>query len=265
MDSRSLNDLLPWVIAGLWPLLWLAETGSPLRRPAAGERLRHAVRNLGVVAVGAAFNLAWGPSLALVSDWARGHGLGLLALVPLPGWLDVLAGVVLLDLIDYWRHRAHHRLPLLWRLHSVHHLDEAPDSSTGLLNHPLEVVPSLAIFAAGVVVFGVSPLALALRMVIGMGALLFHHSNLALPARLDAALCLLTPTPRTHRVHHARRTPLTDSNFGTVFTLWDRLLGTWREVPDAGALETGLDDFPRQTAGALLAHPFRRAITAPRP
>lgn len=263
VDSQALYDALPFVIGVLWPLLWLAESARPLRRPAPGERVRHVVRNVGVMIGGFAVNAVYGPTLALIAGWTQERGVGLLALAPLPLWLDLLAGVLLLDLIDYWRHRAHHHLAPLWRLHQVHHLDEAPDSSTGLLNHPLEVIPSLAIFTAGVLAFGISPLALAVRMLVGMGALLFHHSNLALPPRLDAALSLVTPTPRTHRVHHARRAPLTDSNFGTVFTFWDRLFGTWRVVPDPGALDTGLDDWPRQSAGALLLHPFKRPPRSP--
>lgn len=245
------------MIALGWPLLWLAETVRPLRAPAPGERVRHAGRNLGVIAAGLVVNLIWGPLMAALCAWALAGGVGLLNLVALPGWLELGAGVLLVDLVDYWRHRAHHRFRPLWRLHQVHHLDEAPDSSTGMLNHPLEVFPSLAFFAVAILAFGISPLALALRTVVGMAALLFHHSNLALPRPLDAALSLLTPTPRTHRVHHARRMPLTDSNFGTVFTLWDRLFGTWRELPEVEALDTGLDDYPRQGAGAMLLHPLR--------
>ena len=115
-----------------------------------------------------------------------------------------------------------------------------------MLNHPLEIVPGLAVFVVAAALFGVSPMALAVRTLMGMVAVLFHHSNLAVPPALDAALSLVTPTPRTHRVHHSRRMPLTDTNFGTVLTWWDRLFGTWRVVPDAAAIDTGLEDYPRQ-------------------
>jgi sterol desaturase/sphingolipid hydroxylase (fatty acid hydroxylase superfamily) len=107
------------------------------------------------------------------------------------------------------------------------------------------------------VLFGASPISVAVRVLVGMSLIVFHHSNLALPARLEAMLRWVTPTPGTHRVHHARHAPLTDSNYGTCFTWWDRLFGTWRELPEIEKLDTGLDAYPRQSAVAMLLHPFR--------
>lgn len=259
MTPEVLNALVPASVLLGWPLLLAVERWRPLTDPPPTGKARHVLRNLGVVAVGFAFNFPVGPVLLLVAAWARARGLGLLALAPLPPWLDVLAGAVLMDLVDYGRHRLVHRVPLLWRLHRVHHLDESPDSSTGMLNHPLEAVPSLLVFAVAVPVLGLSPMAIAVRMMVGMSLLLFHHSNLALPDVLDRALAWLTPTPRTHRVHHARDLPWTDSNFGTCLTVWDRLFGTWRERADVARMPTGLDGEPRPGVGAMLASPFRRA------
>jgi sterol desaturase/sphingolipid hydroxylase (fatty acid hydroxylase superfamily) len=259
VDATTLNQLSPFVIAAAWLVVLVAETVSPLRQRTHGERAKHIGRNLLVVVLGFAVNFFHGPMLAFTGSWARDHGVGLLAMLQLPLWADVLAGVVLLDVVDYWRHRVHHSFPLFWRLHRVHHLDESVDSSTGLLNHPFEVFSSLIIVAPAMVLLGVTPLALATRILVGMGLIVFHHSNLALPPKLDAALSLVTPTPRTHRVHHARRPPLTDSNYGTCFTWWDRLFGTWRELAEVEKLDTGLDEYPRQSAVAMLLHPFRRS------
>ena len=261
VDAKALNDISPLVIGAAWFVVLIAETVSPLTaRRTAAERARHIGRNLGVVVGGVVVNFFHGPVLALAGGWARSNGFGLLTVLALPAWLDIVVGVVLLDLVDYWRHRIHHHFPPFWRLHQVHHLDESVDSSTGLLNHPFEVFSSLLLVAPAMVLLGVAPIALAVRVLIGMSLIVFHHSNFALPRWLDHALSLVTPTPRTHRVHHARHAPLTDSNYGTCFTWWDRMFGTWRELPDVETLDTGLDEYPRQGTIAMLLHPLKSQV-----
>jgi sterol desaturase/sphingolipid hydroxylase (fatty acid hydroxylase superfamily) len=260
VDAKAVNDLAPLVLLGAWGLVLIAETVRPMRPRAPGERLRHLGRNLAVVAGGLLINFFHAPALALAGGWVRAQGFGLLPALSLPLWADTLLGVVLLDLADYWRHRVHHHFPPFWKLHQVHHLDEAVDSSTGLLNHPFEVFSSLLVVGPAMVLFGASPLALAVRVMVGMSLIVLHHSNLALPKSLDAALRLVTPTPATHRVHHLRHAVHSDSNYGTCFTWWDRLFGTWQLVPDIATRDTGLDAYPRQSAGAMLLHPFRRKV-----
>jgi sterol desaturase/sphingolipid hydroxylase (fatty acid hydroxylase superfamily) len=244
------------IVAGP-PVWWLAETLRPLSTVTPkGQRLAHLRRNGVLIALGVVVNGAAGALFAWLVPFARSHHTGLLAALALPLPLDIAATVLAYDLVDYWRHRLHHAWRPLWRLHQVHHLDEAVDVSTGYLNHPLEVVPMALAFAALTLLLAPSPEGYALRLLLAMGALAFHHADLALPAWLDAALARVTPTPRTHRVHHARRLPWTDSNFGTVFTWWDRLFGTWRTREDVACMETGVEDLPRLGARALLRHPF---------
>jgi len=249
------------------PVWWLAETLRPLSTVTPRhQRLRHLGRNGVLIALGLVVNGAAGALFAWLVPWARAQHLGVLARPELPPALDVALTVLAYDFVDYWRHRLHHAWRPLWRLHQVHHLDEAVDVSTGYLNHPLEVVPMALTFAALTLVLAPSPEGYAVRLLLAMGALAFHHANVALPPWLDRALTAVTPTPRTHRVHHARHVPWTDSNFGTVFSWWDRLFGTWRTRADVAAMETGLERLPAMSATELLAHPFTaRADVRPEP
>lgn len=267
MTAEDLDQAARFVIL-LGPLAWWAgETFAPLSRVIPkGRRLAHLKRNGALILLGVVLNVAAGALFAWLVPWARTHHTGLLTWLGLPLGADVVVSVLAFDLVDYWRHRLHHAFGPLWRLHQVHHLDEAVDVTTGYLNHPLEAVPMALVFVALTLVLAPSPEGYALRLLLAMFALAFHHANLALPRRLDAALSWFTPTPRTHRVHHARTLPWTDSNFGTCFTWWDRLFGTWKTRDDVEALDTGLDAHGPQSAAQLLAHPFtaRAARTAPR-
>ncbi len=258
MTPEALTALMPLCVAVL-ALLWFAlETVWPLSTVAPqGQRRAHLSRNLRVILAGAALNVVGGVLMGEWLVWVNAHHLGLLPRLHLPGWASVVMTVFVIDAVDYARHRLHHHLRPLWRLHQVHHLDEAVDVSTGYLSHPLEPLPVFLVFGVAVLVFGFDPLGYALRLLLGMVALGFHHSNLALPPKLDAALSWVTPTPRTHRVHHARQAPLTDSNFGTIFTWWDRLFGTWRTLEQVEALDTGLEAHSPPDVRGMLTHPFR--------
>ncbi len=239
---------------------WLAETAWPLSTVTRGaQRRRHLARNAVLIALGLWVNVGAGALFAWLVPWARAHRVGVLPALELPLAVDIALTVLAFDLVDYLRHRLHHAWRPLWRLHQVHHLDEAVDVSTGYVHHPLEAVPMALTFAALTLLLSPSPEGYALRLLLAMGALAFHHANLALPPGLDRALSLVTPTPRTHRVHHARHVPWTDSNFGTVFTWWDRLFRTWRVRDDVASLDTGVEDLPRLGARALLRHPFTAA------
>jgi sterol desaturase/sphingolipid hydroxylase (fatty acid hydroxylase superfamily) len=258
VNVEQLNALVPPLVAA-FAVAWFAlETVWPLSTVAPrGQRLRHLWRNGRVVLAGAVPNVVGGALLGQWLLWVHRHALGLLPQLPLPPWASIVITVLLIDAVDYFRHRLHHHWRPLWSLHQVHHLDEAVDVSTGYVSHPLEALPVFAVFGSAILVFGFDPVGYALRLLLGMVALGFHHSNVALPSRLDTMLSWVTPTPRTHRVHHARHAPLTDSNFGTIFTWWDRLFGTWRTLEQVESLETGLNAFGPPDARRLLSHPFQ--------
>jgi len=174
----------------------------------------------------------------------------------------VVIASLLVRLLAYFQHRVFHAVPVLWRLHRVHHADPELDASSGLRFHPLEILLSMAIKMAAVVALGAPAEAVLVFEVLLNATSLFNHANLALPAWLDGALRLVLVTPDMHRVHHSELREETDSDFGFCLSCWDRLFGTYRAEPAAGQLGMviGVVEFradQEQRLDRLLAQPFR--------
>lgn len=189
------------------------------------------------------------------------NGWGLLNRLQLPWWSAVLLGIVWLDMVVYLQHVMFHKLPLLWRLHRVHHTDPDVDATTGIRFHPLEILISMVIKLAAVTVMGPSVEAVILFEILLNATALFSHGNLRLPVPLDSVVRCLVVTPDMHRVHHSVIPRETDSNFGFNLSVWDRLFGTYRPQPEAGhdAMDIGLRqyrDYERMTFWWLLLLPF---------
>ena len=161
------------------------------------------------------------------------------------------------SLANYWSHRLMHRVPLLWRVHRVHHADHLVDLSSSLRNHPLELLVALPFSAAMVIVLGASVTIVAAVEMILLAAAIWQHVDLALPARVDRLLCRFVVTPRFHRLHHHPERAIHDNNYGDLVTVWDRLFGTFRD--DAGRLPVGLTDEHPNSNRLLsqIAAPFR--------
>jgi sterol desaturase/sphingolipid hydroxylase (fatty acid hydroxylase superfamily) len=192
---------------------------------------------------------------------AQKNGWGLLNNVALPYWLGVAAGVIVLDLTIYLQHVVFHALPTLWRIHMMHHSDLDFDVTTGVRFHPLEVIISMGIKMAMVVLLGASALAVLAFEVLLNGTSMFNHGNVRLPGGLDRILRLLVVTPEMHRVHHSVIIRETNSNFGFNLPWWDRIFGTYRPAPAAGheGMTIGLSHFrdPGElTLPRLLILPF---------
>jgi len=192
---------------------------------------------------------------------AHDKGWGLFSSFDMPYWLTVVAGVILLDLVIYLQHVMFHAVPVLWRLHMMHHADLDFDVTTGLRFHPIEIVLSGCIKLAAVVVFGPPAIAVLMFEILLNGTSMFNHGNIRLPLNIDRLLRLLVVTPEMHRVHHSVIIKETNSNFGFNFPWWDRLLGTYRDQPAAGHQEMtiGLSHFrdaKRLTLPWMLALPF---------
>jgi len=192
---------------------------------------------------------------------AQNHGWGLFNVLQLPGWLSVLIAILILDLIIYLQHVMVHAVPLLWRLHMVHHADLDCDVTTGLRFHPLEILLSMGIKMAVVAAFGIPiPAVLIFEITLNSTAL-FNHGNIYMPEKLDRYLRLLVVTPDMHRVHHSVIIRETNSNFGFNFPWWDRLFGTYRAQPVAGheGMTIGITPFRKEeqvTLRRLLLLPF---------
>jgi sterol desaturase/sphingolipid hydroxylase (fatty acid hydroxylase superfamily) len=251
-------EAVGWIV-GAMVLVAALEAGLPLRAQRSASRA-HRAPNLALTAIAFATNAILGSALALALAWLEGRGLGLLHAVALPPALATAVVVVTLDLAFYAAHVAHHAHPVLWRLHRVHHSDLAIDVTTAVRQHPGESIVRFAFLAAGAVALGASPAAFALyRAASALNALL-EHANLRLPARLDRWLGLVLVTPDMHKVHHSRTQAETDSNYGNLLSVFDRLFSVLtpssrgREV--AYGLE-GFDDPASQTTLGLLALPFR--------
>jgi len=176
---------------------------------------------------------------------AQENGWGLLNNYAMPFWLAAGFGLITLDFIIYLQHVMFHAVPLLWRLHMVHHADLDFDVTTGLRFHPIEIVVSMGIKLAAVVVLGPPVLAVLIFEVVLNATAMFNHSNIRLPVPIDTVLRLFVVTPDMHRVHHSIYPQETNSNFGFSLPWWDRLLGTYRAQPAKGheAMSIGLHQF----------------------
>jgi sterol desaturase/sphingolipid hydroxylase (fatty acid hydroxylase superfamily) len=196
---------------------------------------------------------------------AEDKGWGLLNMWALPPWLAVVIAIVVLDCTIYLQHVMVHAVPVLWRLHRMHHADQDFDVTTGARFHPLEILLSMVIKLAVVAALGPSALGVLLFEMLLNATSMFNHGNLKLPVALDRVVRLVIVTPDMHRVHHSSVAAETNSNFGFSLPWWDRLFGTYRAQPEAGheAMTIGLHEFREpvdQRLDKMLLQPFRGPV-----
>lgn len=189
-------------------------------------------------------------------------GFGALHLLDVPYWIKVAAGALLLDLVIYWQHVMFHKVPILWRLHRMHHTDVDFDVTTGIRFHPIEIALSMLIKFAFVAILGAPALAVLIFEVLLNGTSMFNHGNVRIRPALDRALRWFVVTPDMHRVHHSILRHETDSNFGFNFPWWDRIFGTYRQFPQEGYedMTIGLPEFrdlAETRVDRLITQPFR--------
>ncbi len=221
------------------------ELAAPRRRAEIPRLLRWS-NNFVLVALDSALVRICFPVLAVqFAAQLEASGWGLLNILGLPGWLAVLIAVIILDLAIYLQHVIFHAVPILWRLHRVHHADLDFDVSTGVRFHPAEILISMAIKLAVVALLGAPAVAVLIFEVVLSATSLFNHSNICLPERVDAILRLIVVTPDMHRVHHSIHRTETDSNYGFNIPWWDRLFGTYNAQPRDGhtGMTIGIERF----------------------
>jgi sterol desaturase/sphingolipid hydroxylase (fatty acid hydroxylase superfamily) len=226
-------------------LMALWEALAPRRRLTVGRPVRWA-SNLGLVALDTLAVRFLVPLGALgTAVVAAERGWGLFNNLAVPGWLAVALSVVALDLVIYLQHVLFHAVPALWRLHMVHHADLDFDATTGVRFHPGEILLSLGIKMAAVVLLGAPALGVLLFEVLLNATSVFNHGNVRLAAWADRVLRLVVVTPEMHRVHHSVIPRETNSNFGFNLPWWDFLFGTYRAQPAAGheGMTVGLGQF----------------------
>ena len=252
--------LVPAIIAISFTVLFVAEGLFPLR-PRVEPRLRHVARNLAAGGISlAVMTLLQTPILIPVSALVERHRIGLLAWIDLPHPWSIVVAILLLDYTLWVWHWANHQVPFLWRFHLAHHVDLDLDTSTALRFHFGELALSIPFRAAQIALIGASPLAVGIWQAILFAAILFHHSNVRLPAALENVLVRVIVTPRMHGIHHSQRKEETNSNWSSILSVWDFLHRTFRFDYRDERITIGVPAYasPEEvTIGRFLAIPFR--------
>lgn len=244
---------------GGFVLLLLVELVRPFKSPA-DHRLRRYAINFFIIGSNMLFlSVLLGGVLIAAYHAFELHRWGLLHALHVAGWWNAALTVVVLDGVTYLWHRAYHGLPVMWRMHRVHHSDLDVDVTTSGRFHLTEMVLS-AIFRLGVIALMGAEVASVVLFEIVFGLLnQLEHANLRLPERLDRALRWIIVTPDMHRVHHSQLTTHTNSNYGTIFSWWDRMGRTYRAVREQNTLTIGLPEYSQPESVAfdnVLAMPF---------
>jgi sterol desaturase/sphingolipid hydroxylase (fatty acid hydroxylase superfamily) len=242
-------------VVGLWEVI------SP-RRVLTDTKSRRWCINLSMVVIDTLAVRLLMPTLpAGMALMAHEHGWGILNIIDLPSWGKIILAVMALDFVIYLQHVLFHSLPVLWRLHRMHHTDLDIDVTTGNRFHPIEIIISTVIKLAATALIGPPIISVVAFEVVLNATSQFNHGNIRMPEKIDNWLRLIVVTPDMHRVHHSVIPRETNSNFGFNLPWWDRLCGTYRPQPEQGheGMVIGLKEFrnPRTlTLYKLLIQPF---------
>ncbi len=249
------------ILVGGVTFFWLIEGVLPLYR-FQYKKWKHALPNLFFTLTTIIVNFSLAFILLRTADWVTANQFGLLNAVEMPLWLYVILGVMLLDFIGaYLAHWTEHKVKPLWMVHLVHHSDHHVDTTTANRHHPFESVVRFVFTTLGVFLIG-APIGVVM-LYQSLSALLsqFNHANIKLSQRLDILLSYFIVSPNMHKMHHHHVLPYTDSNYGNIFSIWDRLLGTYMYL-DPEKIVYGVDVFPDEKENSslrsLLKQPFQR-------
>ncbi|WP_158974171.1 sterol desaturase family protein [Cellulophaga sp. L1A9] len=238
-----------WFLEGAIPLVFFKY-----------KKWKHALPNLFFTVTTVLINLALAFLLLKTSDWTVKANFGIINWLPLPFWAYVVLGVLLLDFFGaYLAHYTEHKVKLLWRIHLVHHTDHHVDATTANRHHPFESIIRFVFTLFGVVLVGAPIGVVMLYQSVSLIATQFTHANIKLPKKVDEILSWVLVSPDMHKVHHHYMLPYTDANYGNIFSIWDRIFGTFMTY-DRDAIVYGVDTFPDEeengTIKSLLKQPF---------
>ncbi|HEY5702885.1 MAG TPA: sterol desaturase family protein [Gammaproteobacteria bacterium] len=253
MDIEQIIRIFVFGALLLLMLLW--ETLSPRRRVIARPGLRR-LNNLLLLLVDVAVTALLFPVAAVGSAViASDMQWGLFNQVDINPLYSIIISFFLLDLLIYWQHVLFHKIPLLWRIHRVHHTDAHIDVTTGIRFHPVEIILSMILKMAFIMLLGAPVIAVILFEITLFSLAMFNHGNVNIPVTLDRYLRYLLVTPDMHRVHHSQIRYETNSNFGFCIPWWDRFFSTYREQPELGhqRMKIGLKEFEDQDVVNLMS------------
>ncbi|CAM3604986.1 sterol desaturase family protein [Thalassospira profundimaris] len=253
MDQSGLFRL--GIFAAILAVMALWEAVAPYRPREAVRRPMRWLTNLGLLLLSAALaRFTIGAAMIAAAIWAQANGWGINNLVGMPALLSGLVTIIVLDCAIYWQHRLTHIVPVFWRFHRVHHCDTEFDVSTAVRFHPVEIVASALYKSSFVVLIGADLWAVVIYESMLSGFALFNHGNVHLPKSFDRALRLLVVTPDMHRVHHSSLMKETNSNYGNILSIWDRLFVSYidhTKVNDHD-MQIGLKEFRDMDSQSLL-------------
>ena len=250
------------ILVGGITFFWLLEGALPLFL-FNYKKWKHAIPNLFFTATTVIINFSLAFLLLFTADWVQVNNFGIINWMPeMPLWLYILLGVVLLDFFGaYLAHYTEHKIKPLWMIHLVHHSDHKVDTTTANRHHPLESVIRFGFTLFGVLVVGAPIAIVMIYQSMSLVFTQFNHANIKIPRSVDKLLSYVIVSPDMHKVHHHNLLPYTDANYGNIFSIWDRLLGTYMHL-DREKIVYGVDTFPNEKTNSslkeLLKQPFQK-------
>lgn len=249
------------ILIGGIVVFWIAEGLLPLFA-FKYQKIKHAGINLFFTMTTAMIGFAMASILLYASNLVADYQFGLLYIIDLPLWAQVVVGVLLLDLIGaYFIHWTEHKVRWMWKFHLVHHTDTTVDVTTGLRHHPGETVFRIGFTIMAVMIVG-APIS-TVMLYQSLSVLFAHitHANIRMPQRLDQVLSWIFVTPNMHKIHHHYTQPYTDTNYGNIFSFWDRIFGTFQKIKNPLEIRFGIDTHLKpeenEQLGNLLKIPFQ--------
>jgi sterol desaturase/sphingolipid hydroxylase (fatty acid hydroxylase superfamily) len=243
--------LLLWIIEGAIPFVFMRYKKN---------KVRHAVVNLSFTLIHLVIHTALAILIVMLSDWCKANQFGIVYWSGASVLWTAIISFLVLDFFGGWLvHIIEHKVRFLWRFHLIHHADNNVDVTTALRHHPIESVLRGIFFFAGIFVSGAPMYAVMIFQTLLIIASQITHANVSLPKWLDVAASYIFVSPNMHKVHHHWKQPFTDSNYGAILSIWDRLLGTYKKL-DRSELKYGLDRYypneKDEDFGMLMKKPF---------
>ena len=250
------------ILVGGLTFFWLLEGAVPLFK-FKYNKWKHAWPNIFFTLTTIIINFALAFLLLKSSDWVVNNDFGIINWLPeMPLWLYVIIGLLLMDFIGaYLAHYVEHKVKPLWMVHLVHHTDHKVDTTTANRHHPIESLIRYTFTLAGVFIIGAPIGIVMMYQSLSLVATQFTHANIKLPKKIDYYISFILVSPDMHKIHHHYVLPYTDSNYGNIFSIWDRLFGTYL-IMDRDNIVYGVDVFPDEDKNGnlieLLKQPFQK-------